>query len=53
MLPGPDRLTVKKGDGGYVIEFDYRPNGRKTPERVTKIATDEFELRGTLKEVYG
>lgn len=51
-LPGPLKLWVKKGDGGYVVEFDLRPQGRKTPVRVTKVASDEFDLRAIINEVY-
>lgn len=51
-LPGPDKLKITRADKAYVVEFEYRPNGRKTPVKTTKIASDEFELRGIIKEVY-
>lgn len=50
--PGPRVLRVTKADEGYVVQFDIRPQGRKTPVRITKVAADEFDLRGILNEVY-
>lgn len=52
-LPGPDRCTIKKAEGGYSVEIQYRPEGRKTPVRLVKIASDEFDLKAIVKEVYG
>ena len=52
-IPGPDRCKITKAEDGYVIDFNYTPQGRKTPVKVTKIASDEFELKAVLREVYG
>lgn len=51
-LPGPEKLKIVRADSGYVVEFEYRPTGRKTPVKATKIAQDEFELKSIIREVY-
>lgn len=48
MLPGPEKTSITRAEGGYVVAWSYRPKGKKTPVKVTKIAADEFELRGII-----
>lgn len=53
MLPGPENLRINRGEQGYFLTYQVHAPGRKTPRRVQRFASDEFELRAVLSELYG